>query len=260
MFVRRSAVRGVARGRVVTSWRHFRGIDSSGGQGRSSGQSTHPRGFTCRGELVGVDSDEVRRQWADRTGEYSPEYYAYYGPDETSAAVRERLVNHVARDAAVLELGCSSGRHLAHLHEHGFTDLHGIEVNDEAFEVMADTYPELAAAGRFHHGAIESVLPEFERDRFDAVYSVETLQHIHPDNEWVFADLARVTADCLVTVENEGEGDPADPETDDVNFVHDEFPLYYRDWERVFTDRGFEQVESTPLKRDTLRTFRNRDD
>jgi SAM-dependent methyltransferase len=209
--------------------------------------------------LVDVDSDEVRRQWADRTGEYSPEYYAYYGPDGTSEAIRERLVDRVGRDAAVLELGCSSGRHLAHLHEHGFTDLSGIEVNDEAFDVMADTYPDLAAAGRFHHAAIESVLPEFGADRFDAVYSVETLQHIHPDNEWVFAELARVTDDLLLTVENEGEGDPADPATDDVNFVHDEFPLYYRDWERVFTDRGFEQVESASLERDTLRVFRQDD-
>jgi SAM-dependent methyltransferase len=203
-----------------------------------------------------VDSDEVRRQWAERSGEYSPEYYAYYGPDERSEAVRELLERHVARDAAVLELGCSSGRHLAHLRDHGFTDLTGIEINGEAFDVMAEAYPDLAAEGTFHHDTIEAVLPGFADDRFDAVFSVETLQHIHPDAEWVFDDLERITADLLVTVENEGEGDPTDPATDDVNYVHDEFPLYYRDWERVFTTRGFEAVATRARDRDTVRAFR----
>lgn len=203
-----------------------------------------------------MDSDEVRRQWAQRRGEYSPAYYAYYGPDETSEAVRELLAHHVDRDAAVLELGCSSGRHLAHLRDHGFSDLTGIEVNGEAFDVMAETYPDLAAEGTFHHDTIESVLPGFDDDSFDAVFSVETLQHIHPDAEWVFTELARITGDLLVTVENEGEGDPADPATADVNYVHDEFPLYYRDWERVFTDLGFEAVATRGHDRDTIRAFR----
>jgi SAM-dependent methyltransferase len=207
-----------------------------------------------------VDSDEVRRQWAERSGEYSPEYYAYYGPDKRSEAVRELLSRYVDRDAAVLELGCSSGRHLAHLRDHGFSDLTGVEVNGEAFDVMAEAYPDLAAEGTFHHDAIEAVLPGFDDDRFDAVFSVETLQHIHPDAEWVFGDLARITADLLVTVENEGDGDPTDPSTADVNYVHDEFPLYYRDWERVFTALGFETVATRAHDRDTVRAFRAGDD
>jgi SAM-dependent methyltransferase len=199
-----------------------------------------------------VDSNEVRRQWADRSGEYSPEYYAYYGPDETSETIRAIFEDHLDRDARVLELGCSSGRHLAHLAEHGFENLAGIEINAEAFETMDDTYPDLAADGTFYCDAIEDVITEFPDDRFDAVFSVETLQHIHPDADWVFAELARITADLLVTVENEGdEGDEAD-----VNYVHDDFPLYYRDWNRVFTDRGFEQIDANPGERDTVRAFR----
>lgn len=197
-----------------------------------------------------MDSEDVRRQWAERSGEYSPAYYAYYGPDETSEAVCELLAGAVGRDAAVLELGCSSGRHLAHLQDAGFTDLSGIEVNDEAFEVMADAYPALADAGTFHHAAIEDVVREFERDRFDAVYSVETLQHIHPDETWVFDELARVTGELVVTVENESG------EYGTANHVDDQLPLYYRDWQAVFTGLGFEEVESVERKRDTVRVFR----
>ncbi|NHN58401.1 bifunctional 2-polyprenyl-6-hydroxyphenol methylase/3-demethylubiquinol 3-O-methyltransferase UbiG [Halorussus rarus] len=244
-----------------------------------------------------MNSNEVRRQWADRSGAYSPRYYAYYGPDETSELLAELLDAFVGPDAAVLELGCSSGRHLAHLRDRGYDDLHGVEINGEAFEVMADAYPELAADGTFHHAAIEDVVEEFDDRRFDAVFSVETLQHVHPDSEAVFDELARVTDDLLVTVENEnrdgesGSTDPADatnggdsgsnpgsgsdsdsavdsPDGGDVdepaagrgiNYVHGEFPLYYRNWNRIFTERGFAEVERRSTDRDTVRAFRRED-
>ena len=198
-----------------------------------------------------MDSHDVRREWAGRSGEYSPEYYAHYGPDKRSESLRETFAEYLDPDARVLELGCSSGRHLAHLQDHGFENLEGIEINADAFETMEDAYPDLAAAGTFYCDAIENVVEDFEDDRFDAVFSVETLQHIHPDADWVFAELARITGTLLVTVENEGDdGD------EDVNYVQDDFPLYYRDWNRVFTDLGFDQVDVEHGKRDTVRTFR----
>ncbi|WP_115864000.1 class I SAM-dependent methyltransferase [Halorussus litoreus] len=223
-----------------------------------------------------MNSDDVLQQWADRSGAYSPDYYAYYGPNETSELLRERLDAVVGTDAAVLELGCSSGRHLAHLREHGYDDLHGVDVNGDAFDVMADAYPDLHDAGTFYEATIEDAVREFDDGRFDAVYSVETLQHVHPDHEWAFDEIARVTDDLLVTVENEGgpngeadaagdgkeidrredldgSANPGDPE---VNYVNDEFPLYYRNWKQVFTPRGFEQVHARTTDRDVFRAFR----
>ncbi|MCU4740459.1 class I SAM-dependent methyltransferase [Halobacteria archaeon AArc-m2/3/4] len=210
-----------------------------------------------------MNSTEVLEQWADRSGAYSPDYYAYYGPNETSELIRERLESALEPDASVLELGCSSGRHLAHLHDHGYENLAGIEINDEAFEVMEDAYPELAASGQFYCDAIENVVTEFETGAFDAVFSVETLQHIHADNEWVFEELARITGEFLVTVENEGGADDHDHDhghDEDVdgavNYVDGDFPLYYRNWSDVFTEYGFVEVGSRSLKRDTFRVFR----
>lgn len=203
-----------------------------------------------------MDSNEVRRQWAERSGEFSPGYYAHYGPDDTSESIRRILDRFVDRDGAILELGCSSGRHLSHLDEHGFENLAGIEVNADAFGVMAETYPELAAHGTFYLDAIEDVVGDFDDGRFDAVYSVETLQHLHPDAEWVFAELARITDDLLVTVENEGENEGSRSNESEVRYVNDEFPLYYRDWNRVFTELGFAEVDARPGKRDTTRVFR----
>ena len=210
-----------------------------------------------------MNSHEVLERWAGRSGEYSPAYYAYYGPDETSELIRARLDAAVGPDAAVLELGCSSGRHLAHLHEAGYGDLHGIDVNENALDVMAEEYPALADAGTFRLDAIENVVPEFPDDRFDAVYSVETLQHVHPDHDWVFGDLARIT-EYLVTAEIESEVAPrASGEVDrsrfedvDVKYVSDEFPLYYRNWGEVLPEYGFVEVASESAGRDTIRSFR----
>ena len=206
-----------------------------------------------------VDADAVRRQWADRSGEFSPAYYAHYGPNRTSEVLLDVLDRFVGREAAILELGCSSGRHLSHLHRHGFDNLAGIEINEDAFDVMADAYPDLAARGTFYPGAIEEVVDRFEDGCFDAVYSVETLQHLHPETDWVFESLARITDDLLVTVENEGGDSTGEGDCEPgVNYVNGDVPLYYRNWNRIFTDLGFEQVAVKSGDRDTVRTFRTR--
>ena len=202
-----------------------------------------------------MEPGSVRGSWTNRTGEYSPAYYAYRGPNATSGVVSEALDARLDRDAAVLELGCGSGRHLRHLADRGFGNLSGIDINAEAFEAMREAYPDLAAAGTFHCGAIEDLVGAFDDGEFDAVYSVETLQHLHPDAESAFAEIARITDDVLVTAEIEGpvgEASSADP---DVNYVDEETPLYYRDWGEIFTSLGLVEVDVVRGDRDTARTF-----
>jgi SAM-dependent methyltransferase len=203
-----------------------------------------------------VDPDTVRNTWTNRTGEYSPAYYAHYGPNGTSAAIGDILGEHLRRDAAVLELGCGSGRHLAHLADLGFENLSGVDINPDAFDTMREAYPALAAEGTFHCAPIEEIIERFDDGEFDAVYSVETLQHLHPDVEWVFEEVARITGDVLVTAEIEDpirESSPTDP---DVNYVDDDTPLYYRDWSRIFTSLGLAEIDTVHGDRDTIRTFR----
>ncbi|AGB37797.1 class I SAM-dependent methyltransferase [Natronococcus occultus] len=212
-----------------------------------------------------MNTDEIHDRWADRTGAYSPAYYAHYGPNETSELLCELVGRVVGPDATVLELGCSSGRHLAHLHEHGYDDLHGVDINAEAFEVMERAYPDLAAAGTFHHTTLEEFVRGCETDAFDVVYSVETLQHLHPDAEWVFDELVRLASSLLVTGETDADG-PADDTSEDVAGSPtvtevreaDGMPLYVRDWSRAFTDRGWIELEddATVLDYHTLRAFR----
>ncbi|PSQ24495.1 class I SAM-dependent methyltransferase [Halobacteriales archaeon QS_9_67_17] len=203
-----------------------------------------------------MDPDENRRGWAERVGEFSPEYYAEIGPNEVSETLAAVFDHYVDTDAAVLEVGCSAGRHLASLRDAGYENLTGIDLNDDAFELMADYYPRLAETGTFHTAAIEEFVPELPDGAFDVVYSVETLQHVHPDDEWVFAELARVTDDLLVTAENEGNSPKRGREDATVSHVNGEFPLYHRDWKAVFTELGLAQLLCEPGSRDTVRVFR----
>ena len=202
-----------------------------------------------------MDPDTVRNTWTNRAGEYSPAYYAYYGPNETSTVVRDIFSEHLHRDATILELGCGSGRHLAHLADHGFTNLSGIDINAEAFDTMRETYPTLAADGTFHCDPIEDIIEGFDDGQFDAVYSIETLQHLHPDVEWVFEEVARITDDILVTAEIEEPVHESSPSDADVNYVDDDTPLYYRDWNEIFTSLALTEVDVVRGDRDTTRTF-----
>ncbi len=203
-----------------------------------------------------MDPDDVRQDWAERDGKFSPSYYANLGPNEVSKTLASIFSHYVTEDARVLEVGCGSGRHLAHLQDNGFDTLAGIDINDESFGVMAEQYPRLAETGTFHTGAIEDILPEFDDGTFDVVYSVETLQHIHPDDEWVFEEVIRVTDDLLITAENEGNGPTRGRGDFEVSYVDDEFPLYHRNWKQVFTDLGLAQLLCEPTARDTIRVFR----
>lgn len=205
--------------------------------------------------MMGMDPEDVRQDWAERSGRYSPTYYADLGPNEVTETLAEALNHYIERDATVLEVGCGSGRHLAQLRDHGFRNLTGIDINDESFTVMAEQYPQLAETGTFHTGALEELLLDFEEDAFDVVYSVETLQHIHPDDAWVFEDLVRVTGNLLVTAENEGNSPDRGRERE-VSYVDDEFPLYHRNWKKIFTDLGCAQLIREPTARDTIRVFR----
>ncbi|SFR70149.1 class I SAM-dependent methyltransferase [Halogeometricum limi] len=203
-----------------------------------------------------MEPDDNRRGWAERSGEFSPGYYAEIGPNEVSETLATVFEHYVDEDAAVLEVGCSSGRHLAHLRSHGFENLTGIDLNEASFDVMREYFPELAETGTFYTGAIEDVVADFDDDAFDVVYSVETLQHVHPDDAWVFEELTRISSDLLITAENEGNSPQRGREGAEVSYVNDDFPLYHRNWKQVFSGLGLAQLLSEPGKRDTVRVFR----
>ena len=206
-----------------------------------------------------MDASDVRSEWADRTGEYSPRYYAYYGPNEVSEALLPVLSDRVRTSASILELGCSSGRHLAHLLEHGYQDVAGVEINEDALTVMAEEFPSLADAGTFYAEPIESVVESLDDDAFDVVFSAQTLQHLHGDVDRVFDEIRRIAKSFIITAEIEGADRRGDRETL-VRDVDEGLPLTHRNWRTVFERGDFRQTHVEQIDVDTLRVFERQPD
>ncbi len=143
-------------------------------------------------------------------GVFSSEYCAGIGPNEDSEILVDALSYDATEDARILELGCSSGRHLEALRRASYENLTGVDLNHDALDVMAEYFPRTVEPGTFHIGAIEDILPELETGAFDVVYSAETLKHVHPEETVVFEKVLRVTDDLLVTAENGGNAPTGD--------------------------------------------------
>ncbi|HJZ71529.1 MAG TPA: class I SAM-dependent methyltransferase [Vicinamibacterales bacterium] len=152
----------------------------------------------------------------------------YLEGSDRSLFLMDIVNRHVPKQAEILEIGCNVGRNLHHLAKAGFTKLSGIEINDEAIRLLRATFPELQQTLRLWNDPVEDAITRLHDQQFGLVYTMAVLEHIHPDSEWIFADMARITSDVLITVEDEHG----------VSWRH--FP---RNYGAVFGALGFEQVE-----------------
>lgn len=68
--------------------------------------------------------------------------------------------------------------------------------------------------------------------------------------------MARITDNILVTAEIERPVRDSSVSDPDVNYVDKGTPLYYRDWNRIFTSLDLVEVDVVHGDRNTTRTFR----
>ena len=68
---------------------------------------------------------------------------------------------------------------------------------------MKQIFPEVAENTEIYVDAIENVIIDFEDEQFDTVYTMAVLEHIHPESEWIFPEIARITGNNLITIEDE---------------------------------------------------------
>ncbi|GEL78474.1 class I SAM-dependent methyltransferase [Tenuibacillus multivorans] len=81
-----------------------------------------------------------------------------------------RFVNQYAEtDAKIMEPGCNVGRNLHHLYENGYQNLTGIEINEEAVDLMQQHYADMAENIQVYNRSLENVLPKFKDHEFDLV-------------------------------------------------------------------------------------------
>ena len=130
---------------------------------------------------------------------------------------------YVAKDAALLELGCNVGTTMDALRLAGYSNLTGIEINPEAVALLHQLYGDL---GTILTGPIEQHLPKL--GAFDMIYSKAVLCHVHTDSDGIFAQMAERTR-FILTVEDE-----------QTRSSGRHFPRNYR---LVLKQFGFRQVE-----------------
>jgi SAM-dependent methyltransferase len=149
-----------------------------------------------------------------------------YGVDR-SLFLLALLARHSTPIDSVLELGSGIGRNLHYLYETGYRDLSGIEINPQAIKSFRVYYPETARCARVYCRPIEETLAALAR--VDVIITMAVLQHIHPDSEWIFGEMARMVNRVLVTIEDEQRN----------TWRH-----VPRNYQQIFEHYGFGQVES----------------
>jgi len=104
------------------------------------------------------------------------------------------------KNIKVLEIGCNVGRNLFVLLSKGYKDLSGVEINSEAVKHLKNS--QLKDKVTIYSSSIEDCIGSFSDNQFDLVFTMAVLEHIHPDSEWVFKEIARITKG-LITIEDE---------------------------------------------------------
>ena len=136
----------------------------------------------------------------------------------------------ISKNAKILEIGCNAGRNLEGLRLAGYVDLYGIEINEKAIALMKSQFPELSAS--LVIAPVEEKIREIPDNYFTLIFTMAVLEHIHPNSEWIFAEMSRITK-YLITIEDEHQR----------SWRH--IP---RDYGCIFSGLGMEQIGSGAIK------------
>jgi SAM-dependent methyltransferase len=140
----------------------------------------------------------------DADGGNNPEDYLDSEATEARTRFLLKIVNKfVNKDDSTLEIGCNVGRNLNALYLNGFRNLSGIEINERAIRILGASYPEMAEQANLFNSPVEDVITRLGDNAYDAVFTMAVLMHLHPESEWVFAEIVRITKKHLILIEHE---------------------------------------------------------
>jgi len=103
----------------------------------------------------------------------------------------------------ILELGTNAGKVLNHLFSQGFQNITGIEINSNAINIMKKEYPNAHNNSNIINASLEDSLPQFKDNSFSLVFSIYVLFTIHPENNFIFEHIARISKKFIITIEAE---------------------------------------------------------
>lgn len=147
----------------------------------------------------------------------------------------------------ILELGCNVGRNLNHLMKNHYRNLTGIEISEEAVNSLKKNFPTLYENATIIHSPIENIIKEIPNNQYHVVFTMAVLEHIHPESEWIFKEMARVTKSYLITIEAE---------------TAKNWRLFPRNYKVIFENLGMKQIEANTGEKElglgayTIRVFK----
>jgi SAM-dependent methyltransferase len=106
----------------------------------------------------------------------------------------------ISKECSILEIGCNHGRCLNQLWQAGYKNLLGMEISKYAVGRMSNAYPWLANIG-VDIGPAEQSIRKYPNSSIDVIFSVATLEHMHPDNKYMFKEMARVASKYVLAIE-----------------------------------------------------------
>ena len=151
--------------------------------------------------------------------------------------LNEFLKPQVRIDFSILELGGGCGVNLNSLHNMGYSDLRGIEINTSAVEMMKTAFPELTSTAKIRVGSLEDTLPTMEPNSVDVIFTMAVAYHIHPTSNFIFREMMRIARKYICTIELESAN---------CDYV------FARNYGRVFQRLGCLQIKSIMITEETF--------
>ncbi len=132
------------------------------------------------------------------------------------------------KENSILEIGCNVGRNLNYLYQKGFNSLSGIEISKNAIDEMKASYRTTYDKVLIHNTSVEDFFMSSNEDRYDLIFTMAVLEHIHTDSDWIFEKMVETTNRYIITIEDERS----------ISWKH--FP---RNYKKKFEELGMTQVD-----------------
>jgi SAM-dependent methyltransferase len=110
------------------------------------------------------------------------------------------LSPYITKKHSILEIGCNVGRNLNHLWQGGYKNVCGMEISEHAVRRLRVEYPCLVDVP-IHIGPAEFSILKYGRCSVDVIFTMATLEYLHPDNKFLFKEIARVAGKYVLAIE-----------------------------------------------------------
>jgi len=180
--------------------------------------------------------EKIQKKWVDLSEEEIKKYTIH--EEKSEYLFKQLQLNSIGFNASIFEIGTNVGRNLNYLFYNGYKNLHGIEINKKAIDLMKKFYPDLEAS--IINGPLEHNIKDIPDNQFSLTFSMAVLMHLSPQSHFIFKEISRITNDFIIIIELE-------------NYYHP--PNFYpRSYYDIFTKLGWKQIHSEYPQHETFPT------